>query len=373
MDYQPLIEANWGDMIEITVHNEIREPAEGTSLHWHGFLQHNTQWDDGVPAFSQCPIPPGGNLTYRFKAELYGTSWWHSHSSAQYSAGVLGPIVIHGPKNVPYDIDLGPVMLSDWYHAEHHDIVESLLKPMADRPSPTSDNNLINGKMDFDCSKLNSSGSSRGADCANNAGLAQFKFQAGKSHRLRLINSGAAGSQQFSIDDHILTVMANDFVPVQPYETKVVTVGIGQRTDIIVNASIDARKSYWMRSNITCSETDQPQARAIIYYDNAGNSSLPNTTAQVYDNVGCANDNLERTIPSYPIAIEEPQTTQTINMTVSRNETGSWLWYMNNSSYFGDTSNPTLLLANKGVTDCNEPRWNVYNVGTNSSYRFIGK
>jgi len=30
----PLIEANWGDMIEVTVHNNITNPMEGTSLHW---------------------------------------------------------------------------------------------------------------------------------------------------------------------------------------------------------------------------------------------------------------------------------------------------------------------------------------------------
>jgi FtsP/CotA-like multicopper oxidase with cupredoxin domain len=367
------VEANWGDMLEITVHNDIRNPGEGTSLHWHGFLQHGSQWDDGVPAFSQCPISPGGSQTYKFKAELYGTGWWHAHYSAQYSAGVLGPMVIHGPKNVPYDIDLGPVMLSDWYHGEYHDILESLIEPRPDRPKPTSDNNLINGKMNFNCSKLNSNTSTGGADCTNNAGYSQFIFQAGKSHRLRLINSGADGSQQFSIDDHVLTVLVNDFVPVQPYDTKVVTLGVGQRTDIIVKANGDPVKSYWMRSTITCSNANQPDARAIVHYDHASNNSMPNTTAQSYGNVGCANDDLEQTIPSYPLAIEEPETTQTISMTVSQNETGSWLWYMNNSSYFGDTSNPTLLLAKQGNASDTESQWNVYNMGANHSYRVVGK
>jgi FtsP/CotA-like multicopper oxidase with cupredoxin domain len=47
----PLIEANWGDMIKINVKNNL--PDEGTSLHWHGFLQNETPWFDGVPAVSQ--------------------------------------------------------------------------------------------------------------------------------------------------------------------------------------------------------------------------------------------------------------------------------------------------------------------------------
>lgn len=41
----PTIEANWGDTIQVTVHNNLKE---GTSLHWHGLLQQNTvcppQW-----------------------------------------------------------------------------------------------------------------------------------------------------------------------------------------------------------------------------------------------------------------------------------------------------------------------------------------
>jgi Multicopper oxidase len=355
-------------MIEVTVHNDIRNPAEGTSIHWHGFLQHGSQWNDGVPAFSQCPISPGSSFTYTFKAELYGTSWWHAHSSAQYAAGVLGPIVIHGPKNVPYDIDIGPVIVSDWYHDEYHALVKSLIEPRPDPPSPSSDNNLINGKMNFDCSKLGP-----GADCTNNAGYAQFRFQADKSHRLRLINTGADGTQQVSIAGHEMTVMANDFVPIQPYDTAVVTLGIGQRVDVIVKANGDPTKSYWMRSTIVCSNAKQPEALAIIYYENASNSSLPSMTAPARGNAGCGNDPLAQTVPSYPIAIREPETTQTVTMTVSQNATGSWLWYMNDSSYFGDTSNPILLLAKEGNVSSINPDLNVYNMGSNSSYRFVGK
>ena len=94
--------------------------------------------------------------------------------------------------------------------------------------------------MDFDCSLV-----TNGQPCMSsepsqlprtlltdlslgtpNAGLAKFKFQTGKKHRLRLINGGAEGIQRFTIDKHTMTVMANDFVPVQPYSTDVVTLGV---------------------------------------------------------------------------------------------------------------------------------------------------
>lgn len=45
----PTVEANWGDTIRVTVSNNITHNAEGTSIHWHGFLQHGSQWMDGTP------------------------------------------------------------------------------------------------------------------------------------------------------------------------------------------------------------------------------------------------------------------------------------------------------------------------------------
>lgn len=66
-----------------------------------------------LPKGQQCPIAPGTSLTYKFRADSWGTSWYHSHYSAQYSQGLVGPIVIHGLNHVPYDIDLGPVMVTD--------------------------------------------------------------------------------------------------------------------------------------------------------------------------------------------------------------------------------------------------------------------
>ena len=108
----PMIEANWGDKIVVTVHNNITNPEEGTSMHWHGFLQTKKPWEDGVAGVSQCPISPGKSHTYEFDASLYGTSWYHAHYSAQYADGILGPIVIHGPSKYENALDLGPILLS---------------------------------------------------------------------------------------------------------------------------------------------------------------------------------------------------------------------------------------------------------------------
>jgi hypothetical protein len=69
----PLIEANYGDMIRVKVTNKLHD--EGTSLHWHGFLQTGMNQQDGVPGVTQCPIAPDDTMTYEFRAELYGSAW----------------------------------------------------------------------------------------------------------------------------------------------------------------------------------------------------------------------------------------------------------------------------------------------------------
>jgi len=67
-----LIEANYGDTIQVKVTNGLKN--EGTSMHWHGFLQTNSNGQDGVPGVTQCSIAPGASMTYSFKAELYGST-----------------------------------------------------------------------------------------------------------------------------------------------------------------------------------------------------------------------------------------------------------------------------------------------------------
>jgi Multicopper oxidase len=95
-------------------------------------------------------------------------------------------MIIHGPKNAAYDIDVGPVFLSDWYHREYFKIVEDVVGPVAADFSdvgkivPFSDNNLINGKMNFNCSTVAASDT---ASCVSDAGLSKFKFTTGKTHR----------------------------------------------------------------------------------------------------------------------------------------------------------------------------------------------
>jgi len=366
----PLIEANWGDKISINVYNNISGNDEGATVHWHGFLQTGNAWDDGVPGVSQCPIAPGTNYTYEITAEVYGTSWYHSHYSAQYSGGALGPIVIYGPQSNEYDIDIGPVMINDWYHKSYTEIIDEVLSPNNGPRGldPLSDNNMIQGRANFDCSTVAAGDKT---PCVSNAGLAKFKFVKGKTHRLRLINAGSDGVQLFSIDEHTMTVIATDFVPTVPYKTNVVTLGIGQRSDVLVTANAEG-SSFWMRSNITsCTQANQPLALAVIYYDDANTTETPTSQAwDVADPGTCENDPLTDTVPVYVMPVATPDYTMTMNVGLTVNATNVTLITFNNISGVVDFSDPVLPAVTHGNLTF-PPVRNVINLGENNTVRMI--
>lgn len=170
--------------------------------------------------------------------------------------------------------------------------------------------------------------------------------------------------------------MANDFVPVKPYDVDVVTLGVGQRTDIVVTATGKPTDAVWMRSMISekCSLNDgiSPEAVAAIYYESANTTAVPTTTSSVPQSAidACVNDPLTAAVPYYSITpAVNPSVTQDLDITFQSNGTHN-LWYMNNSTFRGDYNDPILLETNLGRKDY-KPEWNVLDFGSNSSFRIV--
>lgn len=59
----PTINVDLGDRLIINLHNGMDQT---TSLHFHGLFQNGTIFMDGPSMVTQCPVPPGGNITYDF-------------------------------------------------------------------------------------------------------------------------------------------------------------------------------------------------------------------------------------------------------------------------------------------------------------------
>ncbi|PSN35389.1 hypothetical protein C0J52_17819 [Blattella germanica] len=75
----PNVEVCKGDRIIVNMENRMME--ESTTIHWHGHHQRGTQYMDGVPYLTQCPIPPKSTFLYHYTADTPGTHFWHSHSA----------------------------------------------------------------------------------------------------------------------------------------------------------------------------------------------------------------------------------------------------------------------------------------------------
>jgi hypothetical protein len=68
------VTADWGDILSIKVINKLQD--NGTAIHFHGVRQLNSCGADGVPGITQCPIAPGAEFTYYFRATQFGSSWY---------------------------------------------------------------------------------------------------------------------------------------------------------------------------------------------------------------------------------------------------------------------------------------------------------
>jgi FtsP/CotA-like multicopper oxidase with cupredoxin domain len=128
----PTIEARSGDTLIVHVENGLTADDEGVSIHWHGLYMNGFNDMDGAVGFTQCPIPPGGNMTYDFRIDndQHGTFWYHAHSQVQRGDGLYGGLVIHRPdedrksdsKRYNYEKE-GLLLIGDWYHQPAEDIL----------------------------------------------------------------------------------------------------------------------------------------------------------------------------------------------------------------------------------------------------------
>ncbi|KAK9512200.1 hypothetical protein O3M35_000670 [Rhynocoris fuscipes] len=116
----PAIQVCEGDTVVVDLINSL--PSGSTTIHWHGIRQMGSQYYDGVPYVTQCPILPDTTFRYQFKADTSGSFFYHSHLGFQKLDGASGPLIVRENPNVKrnyqYDEDLPSHILyiQDWMH-----------------------------------------------------------------------------------------------------------------------------------------------------------------------------------------------------------------------------------------------------------------
>ncbi|KXX80824.1 Laccase-2 [Madurella mycetomatis] len=357
--------SHWGDRINITVINNLR--YNGTSIHWHGIRQLNNNINDGVNGVTECPIPPrGGCKTYSFLATQYGTSWYHSHYSSQYANGVTGSIVINGPATLPYEVDLGVLPISDWYYGSADSLFERVNDPANPNipgrpgPPPPSDNIFING------TNINPSGPG--------GSYAKVVLTPGRRHRLRLINPSVDNTFTVSIVGHSMTIIANDFVPVQPYTTDQLYLSVGQRYDVTIDASRPAG-NYWINVTMSrtraCGTSRNPFPAAILSYAGAPDSLPTDRGTPVRDSL-CAEQTglvpvVTRTVPRDAFSAA-PSQSLAVTLEVDQ-QASKVFWKVNGSAIDVIWEKPTLEFVAQGNTSY-PPRANIIEIPESSQWSY---
>ncbi|KAL3421006.1 multicopper oxidase [Phlyctema vagabunda] len=345
----PTLEGNWGDTFRITVKNSLTN-LNGTSVHWHGIRQKNSNWFDGVSGVTECPIAPGESFTYEWNATQYGTSWYHSHFSLQYADGLLGPLKINGPTSMNYDVDLGPVLLSDHFHKDAFSQVH--LEYLGRPPSP--DSMLMNGNGTYYCC---SKCPNAQPNCVGGSKLTTFYFEHDKSYKLSLVNTAASTHITFWIDSHDFYVVASDFVPIEPYYAKILNIAIGQRYDIIVKTKAKSKSGsgdYWMHAR-DCQNGGARSNLGIIRY-NANSTRIPWTPPPGDNDIcyGCLDELHKDLVPMVQKNVTLPANMEYRNDSLKVHLVGfpdefnensiMHKWVLKDSSMYLDWNQPSLSL-----------------------------
>jgi len=175
---------------------------------------------------------------------------YHSHHSHQYVDGAWGPLIIANEKprgevwRDLYDEEL-LITLNDWHHLSAKELGQGYLSGI--RKVPVPDSILINGLGSSSCRTT----TKNDRDCYPNLDAqkpAVLSVSPGRRYRIRVINTSARSSFNFSIDGHRLQTIETDGVDtvvVPPVD--VVRIWIAQRYSFLVTANRPLNE-YWIRA-----------------------------------------------------------------------------------------------------------------------------
>nr|CAH7744303.1 unnamed protein product [Callosobruchus chinensis] len=253
------------------------------TLHWHGLRQLNTQYYDGVPMITQCPINGGQTFRYQMISTM-GTYFYHAHTGLQKFEGLSGSVIGRLPRckdslSQYFDHDLPEhvVFVSDWLHMHIEDKFPGLRTRIIGQDPESL---LINGKGRW---------TDRETGNTTTTPLEIFNVKKGYRYRFRMINAMTSScTMGMRVLGHKLTVISTDGEAVIPKVVDTIYSAAGERYDFVINATEDAQQ-YWMQfwSDGLCYNKSIQQL-AILNYEGANSTSLTSTPTfdQAADNPG---------------------------------------------------------------------------------------
>lgn len=147
-----------------------------------------------------------------------------------------------------------------------------------------------------------------------------------------------------------MTVIGSDLVAIEPYEATVISIGMGQRYDIVVTADQTDATDFWMRAipQSACSENDnEDDIRGIIYYGDS--PGTPTTSA--YDYEDSCSDETDNIVPYVSKTVgSTASTTADEPVAVGFNSENLFKWTLNSTTFVSEWEDPTLMKIMAGET-----------------------
>jgi FtsP/CotA-like multicopper oxidase with cupredoxin domain len=223
----PEIRVKEGEILRVVLKNDL---SEETSIHWHGVPVPNPM--DGVPGLTQKGVMPGETFIYEFEARPAGTYIYHSHAGYQLDQGLYGALVIEPSRQTrSYDREF-TLMLEDWVMKDGGGVARTRRRPPMHRMhythpllEPVYDGYAVNGRIYPEVEPL--------------------IVQRGETIKLRLLNPSSTTIYDLRLSGHSLTITHADGNPIQPIETDVLRIGMGERYDVEFVAN---NPGYWLLS-----------------------------------------------------------------------------------------------------------------------------
>lgn len=189
---------------------------------------------DGVPLVTQCPILSYTTFQYKFRVTAPGTHLYQAFSDNDLSRGMFGALIVRQPEKIDpqrkyYDID----------SRSHIILISESDKKV-----------LVNGK----------------GPSETGAVLSIFTVKRNKRYRFRVAFAGSDSGcpVTFSIDNHLIKIIALDGNPVYPNEVESIVMSKGERVDFVLKTSQDIN-GYFLR--VKSCEGD---GLALLNYEGGG-------------------------------------------------------------------------------------------------------
>jgi len=234
----PEIRVKEGEIIRVVLKNYL---SEGTTIHWHGIPIVNAM--DGVPGVTQQSVKPGETLVYEFEARPAGTFIYHSHVGYQLDPGLYGPLIIEPARpEESYDREYS-LVLEDWVMKDGGGVARTRRRPPMGRGMMGG---MMRGRMGLDSpggSLLEPVYDGYAVNGRIYPAIKPLAVKKGDRVKLRLMNVSSATIYYLQLAGHRLTITQADGNPIQPIETDVMRIGMGERYDVMFTAD---NPGYWL-------------------------------------------------------------------------------------------------------------------------------